>query len=96
MEKTGETMFEKNMDRKAFLRIGGALAVGTLLAAAPNFLLLAAEDVKAVEGAARRWGMVVDLDKCNGCKVCETTCRIENNVPYFNPVSYTHLTLPTN
>ena len=27
-----------------------------------------------------RWGMVIDLDKCNGCQGCEIACRSENNV----------------
>jgi tetrathionate reductase subunit B len=77
-----------SMDRKSFLKMSGALAVGTLVMSAPNLLLLAAEERKLVDGAARRWGMVVDLDKCDGCRICETTCRIENNVPYFNEPRY--------
>jgi Fe-S-cluster-containing dehydrogenase component len=29
-----------------------------------------------------KWGMVIDLDRCNGCTVCITACSMENNVPY--------------
>lgn len=28
-----------------------------------------------------RWGMSIDLDKCNGCGSCTVACDLENNVP---------------
>ncbi|HYM60898.1 MAG TPA: 4Fe-4S dicluster domain-containing protein [Thermoanaerobaculia bacterium] len=29
----------------------------------------------------RRFGLVIDLDRCNGCGACATACAVENNVP---------------
>jgi len=32
-------------------------------------------------GVRARYGMVVDLDRCDGCGVCVVACAVENNVP---------------
>ncbi len=32
-----------------------------------------------------RYGMVIDLDRCNGCGACATACAVENNVPPARP-----------
>ena len=32
-----------------------------------------------------RWGMVLDVDKCTGCKTCTVACRSENNIATIGP-----------
>ncbi len=32
-------------------------------------------------GSNKKFGMVVDLDKCTGCGACMVACMAENNVP---------------
>ena len=29
----------------------------------------------------KRWGMVIDLDRCIGCWTCAVACKSNNNVP---------------
>ncbi len=44
------------------------------------------------EAAKEKWGMVIDLDACDGCQACVTACSLENNVAFAGEesVAYGH------
>ena len=38
--------------------------------------------MKQAHGKTKKFGMVIDLDKCTGCGTCMVACMAENNVPF--------------
>jgi tetrathionate reductase subunit B len=66
------------MDRREFLKAGGVLLVGTSCTYGLRVLL--APDANA-QPATKKWGMVIDLNRCrDDCDRCLLACREENNV----------------
>ncbi|MDH3761216.1 MAG: 4Fe-4S dicluster domain-containing protein [Gammaproteobacteria bacterium] len=61
------------ISRRQFLGSTGVAVAGTVTLAVPSV-------ARAAEKKAPRWGMVMDLRKCIGCRACTVACKAENNV----------------
>lgn len=72
------------VSRRGFLKIGSAWVLG--LTALPGVEALAgngqgvySRSPGAMEG--KRWAMIVDINKCDGCMKCQSACHKAHNVP---------------
>jgi len=74
------------MDRREFMKAaGGVVLTGASSAYAVRLLTASGANVSGEEGvtSGKRWGMVVNLDRCiPDCTACLEACRMENNVAY--------------
>ena len=68
---------EEPMDRRRFLLVGGLVGAATAAGVIPAHAEVAASKDKP----AVRYGMIVDLKKCVGCKSCAVACKAENHTP---------------
>ena len=69
-------MRETATRREALVQLGLG-ATGLALAASG----CAKSSAQTANASAVRWGMLVDLRKCVGCKACTVACKVENHTP---------------
>ncbi len=71
----------KRLSRRDFLRLGGvAAAVGTV-GILTGKRILGTPNVESTIDSKVKYGMVIDLERCVGCRSCMEACKVENNTP---------------
>ena len=69
---------ETRMTRRRLLQVGGACTAALVASTAQSRHAWAAG---ANEDASERWGFLVDLTRCIGCRSCEIACNKVNGLP---------------
>ncbi len=64
----------KKQNRREFVKTSSIAAGAVLLATGTPF-------GTALASSGRRWGFLIDLDNCIGCKACSVACKTEFEVP---------------
>ena len=77
---------KRGMDRRRFLRMAalacGAGAAGYILTKVPGQLGgSGGAEAAGTAQRTRRWTMLIDLRKCDGCSACTDACRDAHDVP---------------
>jgi molybdopterin-containing oxidoreductase family iron-sulfur binding subunit len=70
-----------SLTRREALTAGAAAIVGTMIA--PTLRLMELAQAKSADEAVislKRWGLLIDVAKCNDCDACVTACHEENGV----------------
>ena len=75
------------MHRRDFLKRGGSILAGASGALSLPVVTSCAGEAAQADSvlAGRKWGMVIDLTRCEpGCTACMDACRQENNVAFHD------------
>ncbi|NOZ84338.1 MAG: 4Fe-4S dicluster domain-containing protein [Epsilonproteobacteria bacterium] len=79
----------KNTDtRREFLKTALKSMVVSSMTIGSIFTFLSPEEARAAVKNVR-WGFLVDTNKCVGCGLCVKACKLENDVPYSDPITRT-------